>query len=482
MASIDRLFCGAAVGARLANSMAKRRKQERSQESGIRGQKGGIARHWKSLVLASVVVLGVATLLIRRVDQLPTSAPPEVRLENVDSAIVDVIEKARSQVRETPRSGDAWGKLATILGLHDFATEADFCFAQAERFAPKEARWPYLRGLMKSGENPEAAVASFRRAAKLCGDLATPHLRYGEALVERGQLKEASEEFETVLKREPANARALLGMGRVALANGKLEESRGFLEKSISNAPTIKASHILLATVEQRLGRPEIADKLQARAATLPEQPEWPDPFLVEANRLRAGKVAAANFAEELLRKGRVSETVDLMQRTTRSYPDFPKGWLLLGKALLLQTNAVEAEKALHRAIALEPDSVDARVELGSVLFAQGKFAEAESVYREAIRIKPNLAEAWFNLGLALMNQRNPEGAIEAFRSATRYKPDLVYAYIRWGQALGRLNRVPEAIEQLQYALKLSPDNREAKEMLDILSQFKSAPGAAPPK
>src|SRR6185436_4531522 len=152
---------------------------------------------WKTLAIAaSIVVCAVVGGLAVFQRQRAAPDPPALRLEQVDPAIVASIENARSDLQTTPRSGEAWGKLATILALHDFAFEADFCFAQAERFAPKEARWTYLRALLKSGENPEAALASFRRAAQLCGDLPAPHLRYGEALVERGRIKEAAEQFE----------------------------------------------------------------------------------------------------------------------------------------------------------------------------------------------------------------------------------------------------------------------------------------------
>src|SRR5437764_1037747 len=86
---------------------------------------------------------------------------------------------------------------------------------QIDPSSPNEARWPYLRGLMESGENPEVALSSFGKAAQLCGDLPAPHLRYGEALVERGKIDDAAQQFQFVLNREAVNARALLGMGRI---------------------------------------------------------------------------------------------------------------------------------------------------------------------------------------------------------------------------------------------------------------------------
>ncbi len=395
--------------------------------------------------------------------------PPLIRLPGSDPAILKAIEEARAAVRKSPRSGPAWGRLGMVLSIHDILPEADLCFAQAERFEPLEPRWAYLRGLARSGEDPGAALPSLQRAAKLAGDLPAPHLRLAELLIERGRLDEAQAETEPVLKREPANPRALLCSARLAVARNQPRAALDYLNRSIQFAPDVKASHTLLGAILQRSGDPAAAEAAFRRAAQLPEKHVWPDPFLIEINQLRTGLTAMADTAESWLGLGYVTNAVALMQSAVAQYPDRVQAWLVFGKALRQAGDAAAAERALRRAVQLDPDSVAARTELGSALFAQARYADAESSYREALRINPKLAEAWFNLGLCLINQRDPGRAIEAFQNATRFKPDLTYAYIRWGQALGRLNRVPEAIEQLQRALQLSPNNQEAREMLDIL-------------
>ena len=402
--------------------------------------------------------------------------PPVIHRPGSDPAIIKAIEEAGATVRKSPRSGEAWGKLGMVLSIHDILPEADVCFAQAERFEPRKPRWPYLRGLAQSGENPGAALPSLQRAAQLCGDLPAPHLRLAELLIERGQLNEAEAEIRPVLQRDPKDGRALLGLGRIAAARGQLSAARDHLKQSIQYAPDVKASHTLLGTIEQRSGNQSAAEEAFRRAAQLPEAHVWPDPFLIEINRLRTGLTAMADNAENWLKQGYVSNAVALMQQAVTQYPERMQAWLVFGKALNQAGNSAAAERALRQAVQLEPDSVAARTELGSALFAQGKYPEAEANYREALRMNPNLAEGWFNLGLCRMNQRDPSGAIEAFQKATRFKPDLTYAYIRWGQALGRLRRVPEAIDQLQHALKLSPTNREAGEMLDILLRSQQQP------
>ena len=406
--------------------------------------------------------------------------PPIIKLPGTDPAIIKAIEAARTAVRKLPRSGPAWGRLGMILSIHDILPEADICFAQAERLEPGEARWPYLRGLARSGDDAGAALPSLQRAAARCGDIPAPHLRLAELLIERGRLDEAEAEVKLVFQRDPHDARALLCLARLAIGRGQSRAALDYLKQSIQYAPDVKASQALLGTIEQRSGNQTAAEEAFRRAAQLPEQPVWPDPFLMEINQLRTGLIAMTDTAENWLKQGYVTNAVALMQEAVRQYPERMSAWLVLGKTLTQSGKLADAERALRHAVQLEPDSVAARTELGSALFAQAKYSEAEANYREALRINPNLAEAWFNLGLCLMNQRDSAHAIEAFQNAVRFKPDLTYAYIRWGQALGRLKRVPEAIEQMQHALRLSPTNQEAREMLDIL--LRSQQPQAPPK
>lgn len=398
-----------------------------------------------------------------------TPAVPVFKTDDADPAVAKVIAEARAAVVQAPRSGTAWGRLGMVLSIHDFLNEAETCFELAERFDPKEPRWPYFRGLARSDDSPEYALPCLQRASQLAGEVAAPHLRLAEMLSERGRLDEAEALIRPVVERNPKDARALLGLGRLSLARGQLRESLDYLQRSTQLAPNVKASQALLAIVQQRLGNNMGADEAQRTAARLPEETVWPDPFLLEINQLRTGLGATVDAANYHLRHGNAKAAVTLMEKATRDYPEKPRAWLVLGKALNEATNFPGAEQALRKAVQLEPTSLDARVELGNALFGLEKYSEAEANFREAIRMQPNLAEGWFNLGLCRMNQRDNEGAIESFDKATRLKPDLTLAFIRWGQALGRLRRIPEAIQQLKHALELSPSNVEAKELLTIL-------------
>src|SRR5262245_2511579 len=110
--------------------------------------------------------------------------PPAVDLGGVDPAVTAAIETARAKVRQSPRSAAAWGLLGQVLVAHDFRADALTCFAEAERFDPRDPRWPHYQGLTLYLGDPNAALPKLRRAVELCGDNpAAPRLVLAEALL-----------------------------------------------------------------------------------------------------------------------------------------------------------------------------------------------------------------------------------------------------------------------------------------------------------
>src|SRR5262249_9312750 len=145
-------------------------------------------------------------------------APPELSLADADPAVVRVIESARRDVWWKPRSAAAWGRLGQRLRAHGYRPESNFCFAQAERLNPQDPRWSYLQGIGLQSDDPEAAIAHLERAVALCGrqDPDAPQLSLAEVCFQQGRLDEAEQHFRQVLRRDRDNARAHLGLGRLA--------------------------------------------------------------------------------------------------------------------------------------------------------------------------------------------------------------------------------------------------------------------------
>jgi tetratricopeptide (TPR) repeat protein len=398
--------------------------------------------------------------------------PPAVNLSGIDPAVIRAIEQARAAVKESPRSPQAWGVLGNTLLAHEFHIPGSVCLAQAERLDPTSARWPYLEGAalaVADPPDPIAAIEAFQRAVALGGDRPdTLRLRLGEALLGQDRLDEAEQQFQRILRLEPGNARAHLGLARVAGQRGNAQESERQLQHALTDPHAKKASRLLMLEVQQRLGKEPAAEEAQTVAA-LPQDPPWPDLYWEEASSLRVGMKAGLYRAEGLLRQGRTAEAIPLLQRTAKDYPDSYYVWLTLGRTLTKQRNLKAAEQTLRTALKLAPDSAEVQFYLGVSLSLQGNYRAAEEQFRAATESKPNFATAHYNFAYCLWHKGDKAGAMEAFRTAVRCKYDYADAHTMLSKLLAEDGRHAEAFAHARLALQFHPADATAKNLVQQL-------------
>jgi tetratricopeptide (TPR) repeat protein len=401
---------------------------------------------------------------------LAAPGPPPVSFADVDPAVAEAVETARRDAWWSPHSAAAWGRLGQVLRAHGFRAESNACLARAERLDPNDPRWPYLQGHSLQLEDAEAALRHLQRAVGLCGQGPDgPELCLAEVCLQLGRLDEAEWHFRHVLQQEPANARARLGLGRLAVERGNWGEALDHLNRSAANRLTQRASAVLLAGVHHQLGDQIAADREQSRAAELPADPPWPDPFLEEVQALMVGKQARLARVKTLHRQGRLAEARDVARRLEDDYPDVY--WLVEGREQMHKGNLPAAEQALRRSAELAPDSVDAHFDLGTVLFRQGQYRAAVDAFRKVTELEPGYGPAYLSLGPCWLKLGDRAEAIRAFRAAVRCMPQNAEAHRELGAVLLQEGRPAEAAAPLRQVLQLSPGDARARELLEEVSR-----------
>jgi tetratricopeptide (TPR) repeat protein len=398
----------------------------------------------------------------------PAQLPPAVDLAGVDPAVAAAVETAVARAHQSPRSADAWGLLGKVLVAHDFRAAAVECFSKAERLDPREPRWPYFQGVALYLGDPDAALPKLRRTVELCGDTpAAPRLLLAEVLLNQGNLDESEGHYRHLLKRDPRNAWAHLGLARIAAARDRPQDGLADLHQAAASPYCGKAAQTLLAQVQQRLGNAEAAATALRRAADLPDDPGWPDPFVEAIEELQIGERASLKRAARFINQDRVPEGVRLLRQTTRDYPDSYGAWLMLGQGLLKGQDFADAEQALRRAERLAPTPVDARYFLGVALLEKGDHRAAADCFREAAKLKADYALAYYQLGRCLVRLEDRAGAIGAFRDAVRCKPDLADAHAELGELLLQVGQKEEALRHLRQAVDINPALARARQLLE---------------
>jgi tetratricopeptide (TPR) repeat protein len=403
----------------------------------------------------------------------PTVEPPSVNLVDADPAVAAAVNAATDEVRRSPHSAAAWGKLGKILAAHRFLDAARRCFVEAERLQPSEGRWPYFHGLTLAFSDNDGAIAQYKRAIQLGNNEPAIRLRLAETLLGQTRLDEAEEQFRWLLKKTLFAANSQLGLGRVAYQRGDLQEARTYLDQSVTDPATRKASHSLLAAIELRANDPTAAARERNLAAELPDDTEWSDPLLDEINREKVGKDARLDYAVTLVKEQRSDEALALFRELTNAYPEWDQVWLSYGRFLLENRTYPAAEQALRKVVALLPDSVGGHYYLGFSLFQRGEYQEAALHFRDAVRLKPDYAMAHYRLGHALKRQNDRAGALTAFREAVRCNPSMAGAHANLGELLAEQGNKTAAIEELRTALELNPDDATARKLLEQLLQGK---------
>jgi tetratricopeptide (TPR) repeat protein len=406
---------------------------------------------------------------------LTTPVPPDLSLAGADPAVREAIETARKEVKENPRSAEAWGQLGLVLRAHGYEDEADVCFGHAQRFDPDNPRWPYLKGVRLVFRDPEAALPFLRQAVDLCDRRdptnTSPRLLLAETLLKQGRTEEAGEHFRRVLDQQPENPRALFDLGVLAQSRHQWKASIGFLKRAATSPYTRQKACAKLAAIYQRLGSGKAAAKYSRRANQLPPDGLWEDPYVSEYLELAAGRQSRFVEVERLEAQGKNAAVTPILQDMVNDDPN-DRSLVALGINLIKVQDFEGAERALRKAIHLTPGKIQAHYFLSVALFYQGErlwraprgnkdealklFRAAAARARKALDLKPDHAFANIYWGLSLQYLGRRAAAIKCFRTALRCRPEFVDPHLHLGVALAEAGQRAEALRHLKKAVKLA--------------------------
>jgi TolB-like protein/Tfp pilus assembly protein PilF len=117
------------------------------------------------------------------------------------------------------------------------------------------------------------------------------------------------------------------------------------------------------------------------------------------------------------------------------------------------------AEKACHRALALENTASPVYIALGNLYRESGEYRKSEMEYESAIELNPNSVEAY--LGLAQTNgkqNRLPE-AERNFHRVLELQPQFWRGHLEMGNFLFSSGRSAEAINHYRFLTEMTPEN-----------------------
>ena len=266
-------------------------------------------------------------------------------------------------------------------------------------------------------------VSLFEHAIRSTDNNYLAHNNLGTALLQRGQLDEAVEQFSEALQIRPRDATVFYNLGLALKRKGEIQRAAQAFSKALNLNPRLAGAHNNLGTIHMQSNQLEVAIQHFRQALTI-------DASLAEVH---------GNLGAVLVRQGSVEAAVAHFREALRIEPDAAKSHANLGAALDLQGRPEEAFAAYRRALELDPAFHLAHYNLGMLLLEQGHLDEAARHLTEAIQLKPDFAGSHYQLGVTRMRQDKVEEAIERFLQVLKLNPNHTQAqshlaFLREGQ------------------------------------------------
>jgi tetratricopeptide (TPR) repeat protein len=237
-----------------------------------------------------------------------------------------------------------------------------------------------------------------------------------------------------------------------------------------------KSANGHLAAVAQAEGDEAQARIYQQRAARLPSDLDWPDPFLHEMNAHEVGRRNRILEAERLEGRGQLREAVAILRQIATDAPDI-RSYVTLGLGLGKLGAYDEAEQVLHAALRIDAGNSQANYALGTVLLMNGEqhlgtpedrepahelFRKAIAAQDRVLAVQPDHGMAHLMRGRALQRLGRADAAIQALREAALCRPDLADAHRYLGEALAEAGQLSEGLTHLEDAVRLAGPNDPA--------------------
>jgi len=227
-------------------------------------------------------------------------------------------------LRKNPDASLALNSLGRLLGQRGELAEALPLFVRAAEVDPtnREA-WRNAGLILDMQGEPERALAAFREAlhhwpgeepdSTAEVSLAEAHVRLGRQMARLGQIQAAAHHYRRAAALAPANAHAKLGLGDVALVEGRAGDAAALYREAAVLAPDLpdpleRLTRMYAAYPDPAVRSARLAVELGERAAALSERR---DAAVLDA--LAAAYAEADRFAEAI---AAAAEAADLAART----------------------------------------------------------------------------------------------------------------------------------------------------------------------
>ncbi len=308
-----------------------------------------------------------------------------------------------------------------------------------------------------------------------------------ESHLSRGRDAAAEKLFKEALEQPGgAAARAVAGLGAIALRAGDVDRARELFGRGLALAPENADLLVGLAAVHMATQHEEEAEICLRRAMRLDPESAMPPAnlalMLVSRNDLE-GAHALALRAMELAADSpdtimALANVEVLRGNHAAAHPLFEKAAALAPEKLETQVNLAvflrmigdiaRAVEILQRARLREPDAPFVLSRLAECKVALGEFETARKLVRQAVAVAPADGSVRNAEGWVLLHTGHYAQALESFRLAARHNPQDPTPLVNLALLMRRNNEIEAALAAVRQAVALGAQAGDGARWLEI--------------
>lgn len=375
------------------------------------------------------------------------------RLDDARKAVEEVL--AKDAVHAT-----ALLLLAQIAELQKDSRGAEAAFARLLKAKPDDpGAWMNYGNFWLSRGDQKQGADAFRKAAEVEKKGTAALERLAELYLDRSDLPAAKQTVADIRARAEKSLAATFFDGRIALAEGRLDDAAAKLGEVAKQYPDRPEIHYFMGLTSYRKrniqqAKAEFQKALELNPGFLKarlllgqvhlDQREF-DMALKQTNEIfKVGRVPAEVVllrAGALLGTGKASESRALLEKLVAQAPDNARAWGRLGLAYLAEKKLSQALEAFSKVSEVDPKNLDALTMSAQILVSQKKADEAVARVESQMKRAGESAGAHELLGKLFVVKQNPDRAVKEFERAIEVDPNAVEAYL----ALAALHRGADA-------------------------------------
>lgn len=337
---------------------------------------------------------------------------------------------ALDQVIASNPSSGAYEALGTWFAKRRQFSCAISAFESALRLDPKSWQSHYDLGItLLSSGNPRGAITELKAASVLKPNSEQILLPLGAALSVANRQDDAVEVFKSILKENPQSIKAIDGLTKAFIAEGRYAAAIAELK----NAPPDEVLQLNLAVAYSKNGNPD--ESLKVLSAIVKQHPSYAQGHF--------------NMGAVYVQQNRFGEAAQEFKEALRLDPSDDVTRLSYVKALVVLAQFDTAAPVIQEYRQRRPHEFDALYFSGVVAKGLGDYAGAEKFLRQAVAINPNYFDARYSLGYVLAHLSRPAEARPELEAALKLDPNSSKARFQLAAVLRALGQKSEANKEL---------------------------------